>query len=131
MKEAIAEVLKLLKSVKQAENFLEIPPDSKLGDLSLPCFSLSKNPKKFAEELASKENLFCKEIFYYTCPPFQSNKPIGDEANRKKGYDKFINALLKNKNILVISPINVLCPLTALYRGSHANTEGEFKKILS
>ena len=55
----------------------------------------------FAKRLAKKQNLFCKHLFYYTCPPFQSDKPTEDEADRKKGHDKFVNALLKNKNITV------------------------------
>ena len=40
-------------------------------------------------------------MFYYTCPPFQSYKPIKGEAERKKGHDKFITALSKNKNITI------------------------------
>jgi len=26
--------------------------------------------RKFAESLAQKEDLICKQIFYYNCPPF-------------------------------------------------------------
>ena len=51
MEKAKKEVLKLLKLKKV---ILEIPPDPKLGDLSLPCFTLSKNPKKYAENLKKK-----------------------------------------------------------------------------
>jgi len=56
---------------------------------------------EFAKRIARKQGLFCKHLFYYTCPPFQSDKPTADEANRKKGHDKFVNALSKNKNITV------------------------------
>ncbi|MBD3262987.1 arginine--tRNA ligase [Candidatus Woesearchaeota archaeon] len=53
---AIAKVTKLKK--KQVEELLEIPPDTKLGDLAFPCFVLSKKlkkaPKKIAEDLAKK-----------------------------------------------------------------------------
>jgi uncharacterized LabA/DUF88 family protein len=56
---------------------------------------------KFAKRIAKKQNLFCKHLFYYTCPPFQSERPTTDEANRKKGHDKFVNALSKNKDITV------------------------------
>ena len=52
--------------------------------------------KKFAERIAKKENLFCKEIYYYTCPPFQSDFPSEDEIKRKKGYDKFVSKLRKS-----------------------------------
>ncbi|MBU0760334.1 MAG: NYN domain-containing protein [Nanoarchaeota archaeon] len=56
---------------------------------------------EFAKRIAKKQDLFCKHLFYYTCPPFQSDKPTEDEASRKKGHDKFVNALLKNKSITV------------------------------
>ena len=55
-----SEVVKLLKKVgvKVTENNLETPPDSKLGDLSLPCFLLSKsikkNPSVISKELEQK-----------------------------------------------------------------------------
>jgi len=46
--------------------------------------------KKFAENLAKKESLSYKEIFYYNCPPFQSEPPTIEQEKRKAGYDKFI-----------------------------------------
>lgn len=49
--------------------------------------------KKFAENLAKKENLSCKEIFYYNCPPFQGTPPTEDQEIRKAGYDKFISKI--------------------------------------
>jgi len=55
----------------------------------------------FAKRIARKQNLLCRHLFYYTCPPFQSNTPEKDEIKRKKGYDKFIEALSKNKNITI------------------------------
>ena len=55
----------------------------------------------FAKRIAKKQGLFCKHLFYYTCPPFQSDKPTTDEIKRKKGYDKFIAALSKDKNITI------------------------------
>lgn len=54
---------------------------------------LKFNIKKFAEILAEKENLICKEIFYYNCPPFQGTPPTEEQARRKAGYDKFISKL--------------------------------------
>jgi len=56
---------------------------------------------EFAKRIAKKQNLLCKHLFYYTCPPFQSEKPTEEEANRKKGHDKFITALSKNKDLTV------------------------------
>ena len=55
----------------------------------------------FAKRIAKKQELFCKHLFYYTCPPFQSDNPTENEANRKRGHDKFVNALLRNKNITI------------------------------
>lgn len=49
----------------------------------------------FAKRIAKKRGLFCKHLFYYTCPPFQSDRPTFDEARRKKGHDKFVNSLSK------------------------------------
>ena len=54
------ELAKLLqKATKQnVEQAIEIPPDSKMGDLAFPCFSLAKSLKKspaaIAKDLASK-----------------------------------------------------------------------------
>jgi len=62
---------------------------------------LKFNKIKFAKRIAKKQGLFCRHLFYYTCPSFQSSNPTKDEANRKKGYDKFISRLLENKNISV------------------------------
>src|SRR3989344_2514397 len=45
---------------------------------------------KFSENMAKKEKLNCKEIFYYTAPPFQSSNPTPQEKDRKDGYDTFI-----------------------------------------
>jgi len=51
--------------------------------------------KKFAQNLAKDQNLFCKEIFYYNCPPFQSEPPTEEQERRKAGYDKFMIKLKK------------------------------------
>lgn len=55
----------------------------------------------FAKRIANNHNLFCKHLFYYTCPPFQSNPPTEEQIKRERGYDKFINALSKNKEITI------------------------------
>lgn len=51
--------------------------------------------KRFAENLTKKENLFCKGIFYYNCPPFQGTPPTEEQTKRKAGYDKFTSKLRK------------------------------------
>jgi len=56
---------------------------------------------EFAKRISKKQSLFCKHLFYYTAPPFQGTPPTKDEIKRKKGYDKFIFSLSKNKNITV------------------------------
>ncbi len=55
----------------------------------------------FSKNLAKKENLNCKQIFYYVAPPFQSEPPLKEEIKRKENYDQFIRKLLKNKEIVV------------------------------
>jgi len=47
----------------------------------------------FAENLAKVQGLFCKNIFYYTSPPFQSPNPSKIEEKKKDGYDRFVNKL--------------------------------------
>ncbi len=54
----------------------------------------------FAKNLAKNQKLDCKDIFYYTAPPFQSDNPTKEEEKRRYGYDKFINNL-KEKGIIV------------------------------
>jgi uncharacterized LabA/DUF88 family protein len=56
---------------------------------------------KFAKNLAKKESLFLKHLFYYTAPPFQSEPLTDDQTNRKKGYDKFIASFGKNKEVTI------------------------------
>jgi len=54
-----------------------------------------------AIDLAKKQNLICKHLFYYTAPPFQSENSSEKERSMKEGYDKFIFALSKDKNIII------------------------------
>lgn len=53
-----------------------------------------------AINLAKKQNLNCKNIFYYTAPPFQGEVPTIEEKNKKEGYSRFINKL-KEKGVIV------------------------------
>lgn len=54
----------------------------------------------FAKNLANKENLICKKIFYYTSPPFQSDSPTMKEEKRKEGHDRFIKKISEDKLIV-------------------------------
>src|SRR3989338_5287269 len=56
---------------------------------------------RFSKNLAEKQNLNFEHIFYYTAPPFQSDKPTKEEAERHKKYENFKVKLLKNKIISV------------------------------
>lgn len=49
--------------------------------------------KSFSENLCKRQKLNCKQIFYYTAPPFQSPVPTELEERKTKGYDKFINKI--------------------------------------
>ena len=54
----------------------------------------------FAKNLATKQGLVCKKIFFYLSPPFQSEPPTKDEELKKEGYDKFVNKLRKSDAIV-------------------------------
>ncbi|UCD04204.1 MAG: arginine--tRNA ligase [Candidatus Woesearchaeota archaeon] len=109
MQEAKKEVVKLLKGVKGADKLLEVPPDPKLGDLSLPCFNLSKNPKKLADDLKSKikipQKSIVKEIktagpylnFYFDKGKLAES--VIKQVNKEK--DKYGKASNKKKTIIV------------------------------
>jgi arginyl-tRNA synthetase len=45
-------------NIKSAENLFETPPDVKMGDLALPCFTFAKDLKKTPAEIA--KNIACK-----------------------------------------------------------------------
>ncbi len=50
-KSELADLLKS-KGVENAKELLEVPPDTELGDFSLPCFTLAKSMKKSPDEIA-------------------------------------------------------------------------------
>lgn len=51
--------------------------------------------QRFAFNLAKEQNLWCKRVFYYTAPPYQSKKTTKQEDDRKSRYDKFISRLVR------------------------------------
>jgi uncharacterized LabA/DUF88 family protein len=55
---------------------------------------------KLSNNLSRKQKLRCKQIFYYTAPPFQSQVPTKEEERKKWGYDKFTKKI-KEYGILV------------------------------
>ena len=54
---------------------------------------LKNHIEKFSKKIAIEKGLVCKEIYYYTAPPYQNSKPTPDENLRKANYDKFIQKL--------------------------------------
>ncbi len=53
-----------------------------------------------AINLAKKQNLSCKDIYYYIASPFQSEITTPEEEKKKEGYNRFINKL-KEKGVIV------------------------------
>lgn len=49
----------------------------------------------FVKNICDNNSLSCEKIFYYTAPPYQSNKPPRDEMIRKERYDSFRSSLIK------------------------------------
>ncbi len=56
---------------------------------------------KLSKQLAKKQDLFCKHIFYYTAPPFQDNFPTEEQIKLKEGYDMFIKRLGMDQTITI------------------------------
>ena len=54
---------------------------------------------KLSKNLAKKQGLFMRHVYYATAPPFQSGKPTVEEKKRKKGYDKFKSKLSNLKDL--------------------------------
>lgn len=56
----------------------------------------------FAKNISKSKGLICKQIYYYTAPPYQSQNPTEIENQRKSKYDLFISKLkLANPPIIV------------------------------
>lgn len=55
----------------------------------------------FSKQIALKQNLLCKHIYYYTSPPFKSNSPSKEESERYGRYEKFKKILSKEKIISI------------------------------
>lgn len=54
----------------------------------------------FSRNVAKKEKLILKNIFFYIAPPFQCPVPSKDEELRKEGYDRLVNQLREREVIV-------------------------------
>lgn len=77
-------------SLENASSLLEVPADSKMGDLALPCFKLSKilrnRPDAIASDLAAQ---------FENADGLASATAVGGYLNFTFGSDKYINDLEK------------------------------------
>jgi uncharacterized LabA/DUF88 family protein len=62
---------------------------------------LTYNIITFSKHLAEKQDFECVHIYYYTAPPFQSNNPYKEEAERCRQYENF-KSKLSNYKIITI-----------------------------
>lgn len=51
--------------------------------------------KQFGITLAKSQNLWCKEVHFFTAPPYQSENPNQEEIERRKNYDKWVYKVKK------------------------------------
>ena len=56
---------------------------------------------QFAYTIAKSQGLWCKGVFYYTAPPYQSPKPTEEEKTRKSKYDKFVSRMSNIQNFVI------------------------------
>ena len=85
----LASATKLSKN--QVAAALEVPPDSKLGDLAFPCFRISKQPAKEASKLAKK--LKSKEFEVKAIGPY-----VNFFFNKGKFVQQITKDILKDKS---------------------------------
>jgi uncharacterized LabA/DUF88 family protein len=57
--------------------------------------------KQLAIILAQSQGFWCKKVYLYLSPPFQSEPPTEEEEERRRRYDKFINKLKKIPDLIV------------------------------
>jgi len=56
---------------------------------------------KFAKNIAGKQQMIFKHLFFYNAPPFQSSKPSEQENKRKEDYDSFTQKLNQNQEVTI------------------------------
>ena len=74
---------------------------SKLGKHFGGGIPIKYNILKFVKQLVGKEKMIFKHLFYYTAPPYQSNKPNESQKKRKERYDSFIKKLSLEQEITI------------------------------
>ncbi len=74
---------------------------SKLSDYFGNGRYLRYNLLDFSKQLAEKQRLLCEHIYYYTAPPFKSDRTTSEETERYRRYENFKNKLSKNPIISI------------------------------
>ncbi len=62
---------------------------------------LKYNLIDFSKNLAKKQSLICEHIYYYTAPPFQSDKTSKQESERYRRYENFKNNISSDEIISI------------------------------
>lgn len=71
------------------------------GHFSKPEDRIKYDLNQLAITLAKQEGLWCSKVYFYTAPPYQSEKPAPDEISRRSNYDRFTNKLKHIPNFFV------------------------------
>ncbi len=58
--------------------------------------------EKFSVSLCKELNLSCKEIYYYTAPPYKSSNPTDMEKEKQRNYDGFVSKLKLAKPKIIV-----------------------------
>ncbi len=111
------EVLKILRKEKIPEELLQTPPDPRMGDYALPCFTLAKEYKKVPQEIAKdleKRLKASKNIEKITANGPYLNFFINKAAYNKDIIEsKFQKKKQKNKVITIdFSQPNIMKPFS-------------------
>ena len=93
-KNVIADELKKVTNIESAGEYIEVPANKEMGDLSLPCFKLAKEMKKAPQMIANeiKEKLDISE----------------DIVSKIEVVNGFLNFYLDSKNIVQNSVEKIL-----------------------
>ena len=57
--------------------------------------------KQFGISMAKSQGLWCREVYFYLSPPFQSEPPTEDQQERRRKYDKFVTKLKRVPQLTV------------------------------
>ncbi len=56
-------------------------------------FGFRLNLHELSLQMAKPLGLWSRHLFIYTAPPFQSNPPTAEEADRRRKHDKWVNKI--------------------------------------